>query len=224
MWVRVPSPAPEEVINLLNKEKKTKELLSDIAKLEKKYEDKIAVVIVSALRKSEKTIEESDLIAIWDEAENKIIDLIYESLERVYRLILNFIKGVYPKAKISKRIDIKSLTWQEDGKTIEDRVKLYCDYAHEVLKTDKNISILRNRLIHNFIRIIETEDIVVLNQVLRRVAEDYPYVQISNGSCECCNSGGIELVKNVSKWPPFHPICKCVAIPLTEEEYKKIKE
>ena len=135
-----------------------------------------------------------------------------------------FIKEVYPKVKISKRIDIKSLTWQEDGKTIEDRVKLYCDYAHEVLKTDKNISILRNRLIHNFIRIIETEDIVVLNQVLRRVAEDYPYVQISNGSCECCNSGGIELVKNVSKWPPFHPICKCVAIPLTEEEYEKIKE
>ena len=63
------------MINLLNKEKKTKELLSDIAKLEKKYEDKIAVVIVSALRKSEKTIEESDLIAIWDEAEDKIIDL-----------------------------------------------------------------------------------------------------------------------------------------------------
>ena len=125
---------------MLNKEKKTKELLSDIAKLEKKYEDKIAVVIVSALRKSEKTIEESDLIAIWNKAEDKIIDLIYELLERVYRLILEFIKEVYPKVKISKRIDIKSLTWQEDGKTIEDRVKLYCDYAHEVLKTDKNIS------------------------------------------------------------------------------------
>ena len=221
MWVRVPSPAPEEVINLLNKEKKTKELLSDIAKLEKKYEDKIAVVIVSALRKSEKTIEESDLIAIWDEAEDKIINLIYELLERVYRLILEFIKEVYPETKISKRIDIKSLTWQEDGKTIEDRVKLYCDYAHEVLKTDKNISILRNRLIHNFIRIIETEDIVVLNQVLRRVAEDYPYVQISNGSCECCGPREIELVKNVSEWPPFHPMCKCVAILLTEEEYNK---
>ena len=221
MWVRVPSPAPEEVINLLNKEKKTKELLSDIAKLEKKYEDKIAVIIVSALRKSEKTIEESDLIAIWDEAENKIIDLIYELLERVYRLILNFIKGVYPKAKISKRIDMKSLTWQEDGKTIEDRVKLYCDYAHEVLKTDKNISNLRDRLIHDFIRIIETEDIVVLNQVLRRVAEDYPYVQISNGSCECCGPREIELVKNVSEWPPFHPMCKCVVILLTEEEYNK---
>ena len=206
---------------MLNKEKKTKELLSDIAKLEKKYEDKIAVVIVSALRKSEKTIEESDLIAIWDKAEDKIIDLIYELLERVYRLILEFIKEVYPKAKISKRIDIKSLTWQEDGKTIEDRVKLYCDYAHEVLKTDKNISILRNRLIHNFIRIIETEDIVVLNQVLRHIAGDYPYVQISNGSCECCGPREIELVKNVLEWPPFHPMCKCVVILLTEEEYNK---
>ena len=225
MQVRLLSPAPEEVINLLNKEKKTKELLSDIAKLEKKYEDKIAVVIVSALRKSEKTIEESDLIAIWDEAEDKIIDLIYELLERVYRLILEFIKEVYPEAKISKRIDIKSLTWQEDGKTIEDRVKLYCDYAHEVLKTDKNISDLRDRLIHNFIRIVETEDIVVLNQVLkRRVADYYPYVQISNGSCECCGSVEIERVENVSEWPPRHPMCGCVAILLTEEEYKKFKE
>ena len=160
--VRVRLPAPEEVINLLNKEKKTKELLSDIAKLEKKHEDKIAVIIVSALRKSEKTIEESDLIAIWDEAEDKIIDLIYELLERVYRLILEFIKEVYPEAKISKRIDIKSLTWQEDGKTIEDRVKLYCDYAHEVLKTDKNISDLRDK---------SNEDIV--EYIYNLVIEDY---------------------------------------------------
>ena len=90
MGVRVRLPAPEEVINLLNKEKKTKELLSYIAKLEKKYEDKIAVVIISALRKSEKIIDISGLIAIWDEAANKIIDLIYELLERVYRLIFFF--------------------------------------------------------------------------------------------------------------------------------------
>ena len=75
MWVRVPSPAPKEVINLLDKEKKTKELLSYIAKLEKKYEDKIAIVIVSALRKSEKVVEEADLITVWDEVADKIIDL-----------------------------------------------------------------------------------------------------------------------------------------------------
>ena len=210
---------------MLNKEKKTKELLSYIAKLEKKYEDKIAIVIVSALRKSEKVVEEADLITVWDEAADKIIDLIYELLERVYRLIFKFIKEVYPKAKIPNRIDIKSLTWQKDGKTIEDRVRLYCAYACEVLKVNKNISNLRDRLIHDFIRIIETEDIVIFNQILRkRVAEYYPYIQISNGSCECCGPREIELVKNVSEWPPFHPMCKCVVILLTEEEYKKIKE
>ena len=73
MWVRVPSPAPEEVINLLNKEKKTKELLSDIAKLEKKYEDKIRVVIVAALRESEKTIEEFNKILASAEIERERI-------------------------------------------------------------------------------------------------------------------------------------------------------
>ena len=213
------------MINLLDKEKKTKELLSYIAKLEKKYEDKIAIVIVSALRKSEKVVEEADLITVWNEAADKIIDLIYELLERVYRLIFKFIKEVYPKAKIPNRIDIKSLTWQKDGKTIEDRVRLYCAYACEILKVNKNISNLRDRLIHDFIRIIETEDIVIFNQILRkRVAEYYPYVQISNGSCECCGPREIELEKNVSEWPPFNQMCKCVVILLTEEEYKKIKE
>ena len=210
---------------MLDKEKKTKELLSYIAKLEKKYEDKIAIVIVSALRKSEKVVEEADLITVWDEAADKIIDLIYELLERVYRLIFKFIKEVYPKAKIPNRIDIKSLTWQKDGKTIEDRVRLYCAYACEILKVNKNISNLRDRLIHDFIRIIETEDTVIFFFFLRkRVAEYYPYVQISNGSCECCGPREIELEKNVSEWPPFHPMCKCVVILLTEEEYKKIKE
>ena len=243
---------------MLNKEKKTKELLSYIAKLEKKYEDKIAVVIISALRKSEKIIDISGLIAIWDEAANKIIDLIITLLilindrnnetinledEKLNQSLKNYLKEIgtlliqknrkygnaalnpcriYPKAKIPNRIDIKSLTWQKDGKTIEDRVRLYCAYACEVLKVNKNISNLRDRLIHDFIRIIETEDIVILNQVLRkRVAEYYPYVQFSNGSCECCGPREIELVKNVSEWPPFHPMCKCVVILLTEEEYNK---
>jgi hypothetical protein len=211
------------VINLFDKEQKTKELLSEIAKVEKTYEDKIASQIVSAIRKSQNA-DEKHLTEIWDNAREKIIDLIYQMLEAIYALIIKFVKDCYPEADASKKMDIKSLTWQKDGKTIEQRVKIYCDYACEVLKMDNDAD-LRDRLLHNFIRIIETEDITILNQILlRRVAKAYPYASISNGSCECCDDNGdIKPVEDIEQWPPLHPMCACVAILYTEEEYQKLK-
>ena len=211
------------MINLFDREQKTKELLSEIAKVEKTYEDKIASKIVSAIRKSQNA-DEKQLTEIWDTVREKIIDLIYQMLEAIYSLIIKFVKDCYPEADASKKMDLKSLTWQKDGKTIEQRVKIYCDYACEVLKMDNDVD-LRDRLLHNFIRIIETEDITILNQILlRRVAKAYPYASISNGSCECCdNNGDIKPVKDIDRWPPLHPMCACVAILYTEEEYQKLK-
>lgn len=210
-------------MNLFDRKQKTQELLSNIEKVEEKYEDRIASQVVSAIRKSLKNKEK--LVEIWDEAKEKIIDLIYKMLEEIYALVLRFIKECYPEADISKKIDIKSLTWQEDGKTIEKRVKIYCDYAYEVLKLENDETELRDRLIHNFIRIIETEDITILNQILlKRVAKNYPYAEIFSGSCECCDgSGGIKLIEDIDEWPPLHPYCGCVAILYTEEEYQQLK-
>ena len=212
------------VISLFERKQKTQELLTQITKIEEKYEDKIASQVVAAIRKSLNS-EKDKIDEIWNKAEERIIDLIYKMLEEIYALIIKFIKECYPEADTSKKLDIKSLTWQEDGKTIEQRVKVYCDYASEVLKVDTDEAALRDSLIHNFIRIIETEDITIFNQILvRRVAKKYPYAEISNGSCECCDgTSGIKLVTDISKWPPFHPFCACVVILYTQEEYEKLR-
>ena len=102
---------------MFDREQKTKELLSEIAKVEKTYEDKIASKIVSAIRKSQNA-DEKQLAEIWDTVREKIIDLIYQMLEAIYSLIIKFVKDCYPEADASKKMDLKSLTWQKDGKPL----------------------------------------------------------------------------------------------------------
>ena len=197
-------------------------MLKDISIIEQRYEDKIGSVIISSINESKNYTDIDKIKIIWEQAEKKIIDLIYDMLEKIYTLILKFIKNCYPEAKLSK-INIKSLTWNLDGKTLEERVQSYCTYAIDTLSLglkEKELIKLKELLIYDFIRIIETEDKVILNQILKKqVAKYYKYVIIFNGSCECCNvEERVQLVKDFSRWPPLHPRCDCVPILLTEEE------
>ena len=220
LWVRVPPPAPEEVINLL-RENETRELLSKIEKIQERYETQVANVIVEALHKSQ-SISISELAELWSETEKEIEDLLYEMLEAIYSLILSFIQRVYPEARNLKlKLNIKTLTWQEDGKTIEDRVKALCNFAYQALLDRVNVS-LRENLIYTVMRIMETEIITVFNKTLRnRVSGAYPFAQVINtGSCEdvCEHWGGKFIPVEELTWPPYHPSCRCVVILFTADE------
>ena len=73
---------------------------------------------------------EVDIIKILDKLSEDNIDAnrsetinkIYDCLKEIYKLILDFIKENYPKAKINNRIDLKVLVWNEDGLTLKERI------------------------------------------------------------------------------------------------------
>lgn len=157
---------------------------------------------------------------IWVEAEEDITNLIYEMLEAIYSLILTFIKSVYPEAS-NQKLDIKDLTWQEDGKTIEERVKDICGFAYQALLENPKISI-RENLIYTTMRLMETESITVFNKsIKKRVSKAYPIAQVINlGACEdvCDQYGGKFIPVEKLKWPPYHPSCRCVVILFTADE------
>ena len=201
------------------REQATEKLFLEINKLEDKYISKISSILISSIKKS-KNKNSEEIIEIWNEAEKEIIDLIYQMLEKVYAYILKFIKKYYPKAE-SERMDIKDLIWDKDGKTIEDRVKIYCDFAKEYLTLigDAKNEELKETLIYNFMRITQTENTTIFHTFLKeKISKYYKYGYISNGKCECCATGGI--IKPVAdiKWPPRHPLCSCFVILLEEKE------
>lgn len=200
------------------REQATEKLFLEINKLEDKYISKISSILISSIKKS-KNKNSEEIIEIWNEAEKEIIDLIYKMLEKVYAYILKFIKKYYPKAE-SERMDIKDLIWDKDGKTIEDRVKIYCDFAkeHLILSDAKNEE-LKETLIYNFMRITQTENTTIFHTFLKeKISKYYKYGYISNGKCECCATG--DTIKPVAdiKWPPRHPLCSCFVILLEEKE------
>lgn len=201
------------------REQATEKLFLEINKLEDKYISKISSILISSIKKS-KNKNSEEIIEIWNKAEKEIIDLIYQMLEKVYAYILKFIKKYYPKAE-SERMDIKDLIWDKDGKTIEDRVKIYCDFAKEYLTLigDAKNEELKETLIYNFMRITQTENTTIFHTFLKeKISKYYRYGYISNGKCECCATGGV--IKPVAdiKWPPRHPLCSCFVILLEEKE------
>ena len=68
-----------------------------------------------------------------NDCRNIVIDLIYECLEKVYNLASLFLKENYPGISL-KLIDVKSLIWNKDGLTLEERIsKHILNSVHNLL-------------------------------------------------------------------------------------------
>lgn len=199
------------------KKELTKELLEWIAKLNAECLDEIIKLILKAIKDSANK-SASEIDTIWMNLIKLILDIIYKYLEIIYKKVLELIKKIYPKVDKIKDINIDDLTWQEDGKSIEDRITTYCQYAAEALKN--NDEHIKDTLIYNMMRIIDTESITIANQMLKkRVSKIYKFGQVVGDGCPSCIPRTKKIVPvEELDWPPYHPNCCCIAVLYTEEE------
>ena len=125
--------------------------------MKKKYKQLQQEIINTATR------YEVDIIKILDKlTENNIdanrsetINKIYDCLKEIYKLILNFIKENYPKAKINNRIDLKVLIWNKDGLTLEERIiNHYNKYYDKIKENKKLIPIAKETLSFALVKIV----------------------------------------------------------------------
>ena len=69
-----------------------------------------------------------------NDCRNTVLDLIYECLEKVYNLVSHFLKENYPGISL-ELIDVKSLIWNKDGLTLEERIsKHILNSVHNLLE------------------------------------------------------------------------------------------
>ena len=169
---------------------------------------------------------EVDIIKILDKLSEDNIDTnrsetinkIYDCLKEIYKLILNFIKENYPKAKVNNRIDLKVLIWNEDGLTLEERIiGHYNEYYDRIKGNKKLIPIAKRALSFALVKIVDTESFQVANGLLNeKLKNTAKYFENLNGdSCGGCNEEtgyGIRPIKYLDDVPPYHPECRCIVI------------
>lgn len=136
----------------------------------------------------------------------EINDFFWNYLEEVYSMCVEGFRKIY-NIKIDK-INIKDLPYQEDGKTLDERIDYWkAKYFDEFV-------LLRNSLF----KILDTEVNVLYNKILQnKVAKYADYVEVINSdSCceDCYNTYENKLfaVEKLKILPPFHPGCNCYIV------------
>lgn len=194
--------------------------------IQKKKENKQEKIIKKAIQAINKNIKNNQ-INNWKKVSEELINDIYSSLEETLSLTLTLVKNLY---KISnKKLDIKNLTYQEDNKTLDNRVKQYCESAY--LEIDLNEAVneksLKNLMTYNLTRLLDTETMTIHNQAIYQLVKDKAiYVEIE-GMAECNEECDIYVsnpkipIGEIDRLPPFHPGCHCVAIYYLKDEVNK---
>jgi hypothetical protein len=143
-------------------------------------------------------------------------DLIFSSLEKTYSITIAAVKSIYGiqfKDKIDKDT-IKELTYSEDGKTIEERLKEHWDNS---INRKDCVSYFYNRLV----LIVDTETLYASNHIIHGKLNKYathveifgsPECEKEEGKCEYYISKGKIPIEDLKELPPYHPDCECGVI------------
>ena len=175
-----------------------KQLIDTIAyEIVDKYVEKILIY--------EREIEDSE------ELSKKLVELIYDFLEELMRLVIKYLQEEYQisPSKLTEE-QIESLFYTLDGKTFKERIKEY-------VKVRDN----KPKFLYNIHRFLSTESIGATNKILFFKAKDhFMYCKVNDlYCCEYC----MDIVLSLENWtpvedvdirdlPPYHPECQCVII------------
>lgn len=168
-----------------------------------------------------KKIEDKEKISIeLYQLREDVRELIWDSLEQSYSLCNKMIKDIYNIS--STTIQIEDLTYDGDGKSLDERIT---DYFEDILKYIKNSEHpdwdkIKRNLHHRLILILDTETQTLKTKITYRKVEAHcEFGEVLPGEC-CPGSGGIYPIDELDL-PPFHPGCLCEAIfyeELTDDE------
>ena len=145
----------------------------------------------------------------WKKAIPEVINLFYNSLEKIYANTSQEIKNIY---KDIANFDIKNvfdLTFNADGKTIEERITAYWVEVGKRIE-DKEIPLvnIKEYLVHSYERILRTETNKIENLIKMKKKPLSASLLIIESGCEACEGGEFHPDEDVAL-PPYHPNCNC---------------
>lgn len=157
-----------------------------------------------------KDISNKDLIVV--------IDFIYNILSEVYKITSSELKKLYSQIKDFDIENILELTFNDDGKTLNQRVESYIKEIpdhYEMNYTKTNDHLKATSLTFSYIkskidRIIYTESYQIESQVKKIKKPIRASLLIIEAGCgDLCQGGEYPADEDVDL-PPFHPNCQCI--------------
>ena len=186
----------------------------DISKAEDEYLEKIFIYIKEYFTKDR-------FLWNWEEFYPKLEELIFKSLEKTYSITAAAVKSIYgiQFKDIIDQDTLKELTYSEDGKTLEERLKEHWDNA---IKRDDPTLYFYNRVV----LIMDTETLYASNHVIHGKLKKYAtHVEVIGAAtclehekCDYYTSLGKIPIEKLDKLPPYHPDCECEVIYYIDEE------
>ena len=157
----------------------------------------------------------------WEEFYFGLEKLIFASLEETYSITAAAVKSIYgiQFKDIIDQDTLKELTYSEDGKTLEERLKEHWDNA---IKRDDPTLYFYNRVV----LIMDTETLYASNHVIHGKLKRYAtHVEVIGAAtcleheeCDYYTSLGKIPIEKLDKLPPYHPDCECEVIYYIDEE------
>ena len=176
--------------------------------------DKMASKILAQCNKNIRAMKQNPTIIEKEfSTMTKIVrNYIWESLEETYSLSSKMVKEIYDLS--SQKIDLKNLTYDGDGQTLDERLTKYFSEILDYLLEHKEKSdwdLVKRNLRVRLLLILDTETQTVKTKVINRKVEAHcEFGEVLPGEC-CPGSGGIYPVDELDL-PPFHPNCECEVV------------
>lgn len=208
--------------------------MMDIKQYHTKYFNKIQQdknqqqeeLIKIALQAIPKAIKEKKKFD-WANVKRQLTNEIYNSLTTTLSHSLSLVKEAY--AIKDKKLDLKNLIWQKDGKLVEDRISSYCHAISTMIELteEPNEQSLKNLLTYNLTRLLNTETMAIHNKAVWQLVKDKAiYVEIWNEDDQCDGNCGCDvyydkgkfLLKDLAELPPYHPDCECYPVYYMKDE------
>ena len=151
-------------------------------------------------------------------SKENIVSIVYSSLERTYSAIVSSLKDIYSHLKDFDVQDIKSLTYQDDGKTIEDRVESYLKEARGMVST-----------LYDFDLLLKNESRIIKRAIIKNRVKPIASILVIECEEEDCHFGcdhyaGEYPADEPIELPPYHPNCNCTYYFIETDDENDIKD
>lgn len=153
-----------------------------------------------------------------------ILDIVYKCLEEVYSNTIKELNSIYKDLKNFEIDDISELTYQEDGKTLDERVK---SYLEEISLLEDPIA-AKQLISFKFYRLMRTEVSYLENIIKRKKISISADVMVIEGTCDCngiCDKYvGVYAIDENLDFPPYHPNCTCICYPDQSDDIDDLED
>lgn len=163
----------------------------------------------------------------WETFYPALETMIFESLTKTYSITIAAAKAIYG-IEFNERLDrdtLEKLTYSQDGKTLEERMKIHFETA---IKRDNPALYYYNRTV----LVMDTETLYASNHVIHGKLKKYATEVEVVGSPECSDedeglceyyvSKGKMPIEELDELPPYHPDCECEVIYYIKNKEKKV--